>query len=59
MGLACRDAGEIVGMSWETGRTYLSALCAINVLFVVKRGTKGPNGKATRYKWLLPLEDKK
>jgi len=57
--LSCRDAGEIVGMSWQTGHAYLSALCAIKVLEVVKPGTKGPNGKATRYKWLLPLEDEK
>jgi hypothetical protein len=50
--LSCHQAGEILHVDPSTAWRWLRMLVADGVLVVTQKGTQGPRGKATRYKYV-------
>lgn len=50
--LGCRDAGAILNKSHVVGNAKLRLLRRHGILLEVEKGTSGPNGKATRWRYL-------
>lgn len=55
--MASRAPERQFGIAQRSAHRMLEELCADTVLKLIKRGTRGPKGKASRYQWIAPLGD--